>query len=176
MRLTSGPLLRAFVIVLIVGAVSAVAGGAAGADFTLPRQDGPLDTSSCPGFAPDFAAFPDPVFFSDDFPPGDFFPASQYVIVQLDVDVHFVADQINPDGTFDQIWRIAGPDLSGAYTLSGTFHDHERTIAPPFGTGMLRITRADGERMWGEAFFGIHSHRGDFLRITFTGSTHCSLR
>lgn len=176
MRLTSGRPLRAFVIVLIVAALSAVAGGAARADFTLPREDGPLDTSSCPGFAPDFAAFPDPVFFSDDFPPGDFFPASQYVIVQLYADVHPVAEEINADGSFDQIYRIAGPDLSGEYTLSGTFHDHEPSIGPPFGTGMLRITRSDGERMWGEALFGIHSHRGDFLRISFTGSTHCSLR
>jgi hypothetical protein len=175
MRLTSGRSLRALVIMLIVGALSGVAGGAARADFTLPREDGPLDTSSCPGFAPDFAAFPDPVFFSDDFPPGDFFPASQYVIVQLFADVHPVAGETNPDGTFDEITRIAGPDFSGVYTLSGTFHVHE-SFGPPGGTGMLRITRDDGARMWGEATFVVASHRGDFLRISFTGSTHCSLR
>ena len=176
MRLTSGRPLRAFVIVLIVGVLSAVAGGAARADFTLPREDGPLDTSSCPGFAPDFAAFPDPVFFSDDFPPGDFFPASQYVIVQLFADVHVVAKEIYPDGSFDQIYRFGGSDLSDAYTFSGTFHDHEPSLGPPAGTGMLRITRTDGARMWGEAAFRVGSHRGDFLRISFTGSTHCSLR
>jgi hypothetical protein len=176
MRLTSGRPLRAFVIVLIVGVLSAVAGGVARADFTLPRQDGPLDTSSCPGFAPDFAAFADPVFFSDTFPPDTFFPASQYVIVQLFEDVHPIAGQTNPDGSFDEITRIAGLDLSGVYTLSGTFHEHEALPGPPAGTGMLRITRDDGARMWGEAAFEIASHRGDYLRISFTGSTHCSLR
>jgi hypothetical protein len=31
-------------------------------------------------------------------------------------------------------------------------------------------------RMWGEAAFEIASHRGDYLRISFAGSTHCSLR
>jgi hypothetical protein len=98
------------------------------------------------------------------------------VIVQSVAHVHVVSTEMYPDGSFDRIYGIVGPDLPGAYTLSGTFHEHEALPGPPAGTGMLRITRDDGARMWGEATFLVGSHRGDFLRISFTGSTHCSLR
>ena len=159
------------VMVLLASAAAAIAAtaGPAAADFAPPPGTMVVSTAGCPGFAPDYPAFLDPIFHMDGFVD----PAGPYLFVPESVVTIIRSSSTTETSVVSYTLRVEGTDASGGYSLFGTFH-YRGMPRPPEGEGELRIAGPDGARMWGKGDVHTIAHRGDHLTLGFDGTPHCS--
>ena len=153
------------VLVVVVGLLAAL-GGQARADFT-PSEVMPISTTACPGFAPDYPSFPDPIFDR-----GSMDPAGPYVFVSWnDVSEMLVAGGATAKQS-SWVVKVNGTDPFADFHVFGVAHG---TGPFPRGEGEMQVVRGDGARMWGKAMvFFEGPFGGGWLFAWEPATTHCS--
>jgi hypothetical protein len=136
--------------------VAACFAAVARADFTAYGTS-PIGTGACPGFAPTYPDFPDPIEGTD--------PGGEYVFQpSTGIDARIHSGQV--------IIVLDGSDPFADFHVSGVFHANSEGI--PVGFGELRIVRGDGARVWGVARISYIPHRQGGWRVGFEEDTvHC---